>query len=154
LEQDTGLSGHAWTHREPVTDKATSTAALRAIGRLRATVAIPVLAGTEALGVIELYSTSSPDLGPRLMHVLGAVAHELGGFLARRRGELELSPLTAREVEVLSLAALGLPVKGIGERLTISRGTVKSHLEHIYAKFGVVNRTAAVAHALRGGLIE
>jgi two-component system, NarL family, nitrate/nitrite response regulator NarL len=88
------------------------------------------------------------------MHVLAAVAHELGGFFARRRGELDSSPLTARKVEVLSLAALGLPVRGIGERLTIRRGTVKSHLEHIYAKFGVANRTAAVAHALRGGLIE
>jgi ATP/maltotriose-dependent transcriptional regulator MalT len=65
-----------------------------------------------------------------------------------------LLPLTAREVEVLTLAALGLPVSAIGERLAISRGTVKSHLENIYAKLGVVNRTAAVAHALRSGLIE
>jgi ATP/maltotriose-dependent transcriptional regulator MalT len=70
------------------------------------------------------------------------------------RGELESSPLTARELEVLTLAALGLSVSSIGERLTISRGTVKSHLEHIYGKLGVVNRTAAVAQALRTGLIE
>jgi DNA-binding CsgD family transcriptional regulator len=88
------------------------------------------------------------------MQVLGTVAHNLGAFFARRRGELGMSSLTAREVEVLTLAAHGLPVGSIGERLTISRGTVKSHLEHIYAKLGVVNRTAAVAQALRSGLIE
>jgi DNA-binding CsgD family transcriptional regulator len=154
FERGAGLSGVAWMHRETVTDRAVSSASLPSIGRLCATVAIPAVADAEVLGVVELYCASSPELGPRLMRVLGTVAHELGGFFARRRGELDLSPLTAREVEVLSLAASGLPVSGIGERLTISRGTVKSHLEHIYAKFGVVNRAAAVAHALRAGLIE
>jgi DNA-binding CsgD family transcriptional regulator len=154
FERGAGLSGLAWMHREPVTDRAMPGASPPTIGGLRATVAIPALAGDEVLGVVELYCASPSELSPRLMCVLGAVAHELGAFFARRRGELDLSPLTAREVEVLSLAASGLPVSGIGERLTISRGTVKTHLEHIYAKFGVVNRTAAVAHALRAGLIE
>jgi DNA-binding CsgD family transcriptional regulator len=154
FERGAGLRGHAWMHREPVTDKVTSSASTPSIGRLHATIAIPVLAGGEVLGVVELYSTSPPDVSPRLMHVLGTVANELGAFFSRRRGELDLSPLTAREVEVLSLAALGFPVSGIGDRLAISRATVKTHLEHIYAKFGVVNRTGAVAHALRAGLIE
>jgi DNA-binding CsgD family transcriptional regulator len=154
FERGAGLPGHAWIHGEPVTDNATSSASMPSIGRLHATIAIPLLAGAEVLGVVELYSTSPPDLSSRMMHVLGTVAHELGGFFSRRRGELDLSPLTAREVEVLSLAALGFPVSGIGERLAISRATVKTHLEHIYAKFGVVNRTGAVAHALRAGLIE
>jgi DNA-binding CsgD family transcriptional regulator len=154
FERGDGLSGLAWTHGQPVSDSAMSGATLPSFGRLRATVAIPALAGTEVLGVVELYCAAPLELSSRLANVLGTVAHELGAFFARRRGELDLSPLTAREVEVLSLAASGLPVSGIGERLTISRGTVKSHLEHIYGKFGVVNRTAAVAHALRAGLIE
>jgi DNA-binding CsgD family transcriptional regulator len=154
FERGAGLSGLAWMHREPVSDSVISRASVPSIGLLRATVAIPASSGAEVLGVVELYCASPPELSPRLMRVLSTVARELGAFFARRRIELNPSPLTAREVEVLSLAASGLPVSGIGERLTISRGTVKSHLEHIYAKFGVVNRTAAVAHALRAGLIE
>jgi ATP/maltotriose-dependent transcriptional regulator MalT len=88
------------------------------------------------------------------MAVLEAVSHQLGAFLDRHRGVLGLSPLTAREVQVLVLAGRGLPVSEIAQQLTISRGTVKSHLEHIYAKLRVANRTAAVAQALRTGLIE
>jgi ATP/maltotriose-dependent transcriptional regulator MalT len=124
------------------------------VSGLRGTLAIPALSGSGVLCVLELYSADPPTLSERMREVLGAVARELGDFFARRRGELDMSPLTARELEVLTLAALGLPVSSIGERLTISRGTVKSHLEHIYSKLGVVNRTAAVAHALRTGLIE
>jgi DNA-binding NarL/FixJ family response regulator len=106
------------------------------------------------LGVIAFYSSRRPPSTPRLMRVLGAAADELGALFASRRAELDLSPLTRREAEVLGAAARGLPVDAIGEQLGISRGTVKSHLEHIYAKLGVVNRTAAVAHALRAGMIE
>ena len=149
-----GLPGHAWTQAEPVSANSGDGASAPAIGGLRGTLGLPALAGGDVVCVIELYSTSTPDFSGGLMHVLGTVAHELGGFFARRGGELGLSSLTAREVEVLALAALGLPVGSIGERLAISRGTVKSHLEHIYAKLGVVNRTAAVAQALRSGLIE
>jgi hypothetical protein len=38
------------------------------------------------------------------MQVLTAAGHVLGAFLARRRSELKLSPLTARELEVLTPA--------------------------------------------------
>ena len=94
------------------------------------------------------------QLTGRLTHVLTALGHELGSFFARRRGELKPSPLTKREHEVLALADAGLAVGTICERLTISRSTVKTHFEHIYAKLEVSNRTSAVAHALRGGLIQ
>jgi DNA-binding CsgD family transcriptional regulator len=53
--------------------------------------------------------------------------------------------LTAREGEVLELVAAGLTNAQIAERLWISPGTVKKHLENIYAKLGVANRTAAAA---------
>ncbi|HWX97799.1 MAG TPA: LuxR C-terminal-related transcriptional regulator [Solirubrobacteraceae bacterium] len=149
-----GPAGHAWIHAQPVSANPVVSGRTHSMGGLRGTLGLPALARGEVMCVIELYSTSAPQFSDRLMHVLGTVAHELGAFFARRRGELDLSPLTAREVEVLTLASIGLPVGGIGERLTISRGTVKSHLEHIYAKLGVVNRTAAVAQALRSGLIE
>ena len=82
-----------------------------------------------------------------------AIGYEVGEFLGHRRGELVPPALTARELEVLELAAQGYSGRQIAERLRISPATIKTHFEHIYAKFGVSGRTAAVAQAMRAGLI-
>ncbi len=60
-----------------------------------------------------------------------------------------LDHLTAREAEILELVAAGLTNAAIAERLWISPGTVKKHLDSIYSKLGVANRTAAAAHVAR-----
>lgn len=60
-----------------------------------------------------------------------------------------LDRLTPREAEILELVAAGLTNAAIAERLWISPGTVKKHLDNVYAKLGVANRTAAVARAGR-----
>jgi DNA-binding CsgD family transcriptional regulator len=57
----------------------------------------------------------------------------------------DLERLTTREGEILELVAAGLTNAAIAERLWVSPGTVKKHLENVYAKLGVANRTAAVA---------
>ena len=62
--------------------------------------------------------------------------------------------LTARELEVLRLAADGGSTATIAERLGISPATVKSHFEAGYAKLGARNRAEAVAIAFRRGLIS
>ncbi len=59
------------------------------------------------------------------------------------------APLTRREREVLDLVASGATNAVIAERLWISPGTVKKHLEHIFAKLDVGSRTAAVARTGR-----
>jgi DNA-binding NarL/FixJ family response regulator len=64
------------------------------------------------------------------------------------------TPLTPRELEVLTLAAQGLTGPEIAERLLLSAATIKTHLENLYAKMGVSSRVAAVAYALREGLID
>jgi RNA polymerase sigma factor (sigma-70 family) len=56
----------------------------------------------------------------------------------------EIEALTAREREVLLLVADGLTNAEVAERLWISPGTVRRHLENVYAKLGVRTRTAAV----------
>lgn len=62
--------------------------------------------------------------------------------------------LTEREHEILRLVATGCSAPEIGRRLFISTGTVKTHLHHIYKKFGVPERGAAVAEAMRRGWVE
>jgi two-component system, NarL family, nitrate/nitrite response regulator NarL len=72
----------------------------------------------------------------------------------RLRRDDDLPALSARELEVLRLAADGLSSVEIGERLHLSRTTVRTHLQHVYEKLGVGDRTAAVAQALRSGLLH
>jgi DNA-binding CsgD family transcriptional regulator len=61
--------------------------------------------------------------------------------------------LTAREQEVLALAAQGLSRTQIGEQLGLRLYTISSHLKNIHRKLGVHSRAAAVAVALRQGLL-
>ncbi|MFF3766111.1 response regulator [Streptomyces sp. NPDC001922] len=63
-------------------------------------------------------------------------------------------PLTARETEVLILIAHGLSNGEIGERLYLSRATVKTHINRIFAKTGVRDRAQAVRYAYRTGLAD
>jgi two-component system nitrate/nitrite response regulator NarL len=118
------------------------------------TVAVPCCAGRDTLGVIALLGPGPVELGDEAIEVLAHAGRCLGAFLARRRGELGLCPLSPRELQVLGMAGQGLSVRGIASDLTISPATVKTHLEHIYRKLGVRDKTAAVASALRAGYID
>jgi DNA-binding CsgD family transcriptional regulator len=62
--------------------------------------------------------------------------------------------LSPRELDVLSLASHGLSYFEIAEELVVSPATVKTHLANIYTKLGVSDKAAAVAAALRRGLID
>ena len=63
------------------------------------------------------------------------------------------APLTPRELEILDLAAAGCNGPMIAARLVVSAATVRTHFEHIYEKLDVRDRAAAVAKAMRLGLI-
>jgi DNA-binding NarL/FixJ family response regulator len=65
----------------------------------------------------------------------------------------EEEALSARELEVLSLAAEAMSNSQIASRLYISEGTVKRHLTNVYSKLGVSSRIEAINKALRAGLI-
>lgn len=85
------------------------------------------------------------------------LAAELHDGLAREiklRSSDETPVLTPREQEILALTAEGLSAPEIGRRLYLSPATVKTHLQHLYGKLGVSDRAAAVAEAMRRGLLE
>jgi two-component system nitrate/nitrite response regulator NarL len=84
-------------------------------------------------------------LGPELA---GAVASQI-----RERARTDVPVLTDREREVLALLCDGLSAPQIAERLFLGTATVKTHLAHLYGKLGVSDRAAAVAVALRRGMV-
>ena len=61
--------------------------------------------------------------------------------------------LTARELEVLRLLAVGRSNQSIARELVVVLDTVKKHVSHVLAKLGAANRTEAVARARDLGLI-
>jgi len=65
-----------------------------------------------------------------------------------------LPPLSPRETEVLQIIAKGMSNREAADVLHLSRSTIRTHLEHIYAKLDVTNRTEAVAEGIRKGIID
>jgi DNA-binding CsgD family transcriptional regulator len=64
-----------------------------------------------------------------------------------------LDDLTDREMDILRFVAAGLSNQAIAKRLNISAETVKWHNKHVFSKLSAKNRTQAVAHARRLGVL-
>jgi DNA-binding CsgD family transcriptional regulator len=151
--------GRAWTDRQPVVSPHPASgspperaAAMRQAG-LVTTVAVPAVMVDETLAVLEFLSVEPVDPSDQLMRALTGIGHEIGYFLAQHRGALGEPLLTPREVQILQLAARAYSAAEIAEELFLSRATVKRHFERAYARLGVSDRAAAVAEAMRQGLI-
>jgi DNA-binding CsgD family transcriptional regulator/PAS domain-containing protein len=160
LPKGIGLVGWAWESREPV-DLAALSPNRRYVRQemaeragLKTAVALPALAGDEVLGVIDVHTVDQVAITAQSLQTLRGIGYEIGHLLASRRGQLVRNPLTRRELQILRLAADGLSTPQIAGELVIERSTVKTHFDHIYAKLGKSDRAAAVAHALRRGLID
>jgi DNA-binding NarL/FixJ family response regulator len=72
----------------------------------------------------------------------------------RMADSLAHSSLTEREIEVLELLADGLSNKLIARHLSLTEGTVKSHVGAILDKLGATSRTQAVIFAAKRGLVQ
>ncbi|ATB38479.1 DNA-binding response regulator [Cystobacter fuscus] len=65
-----------------------------------------------------------------------------------------VKPLSDREKEILQLIAKGVSNSEAAQVLSISKATIRTHLEHIYRKLEVTNRTEAVTEGIRKGIIS
>jgi two-component system, NarL family, nitrate/nitrite response regulator NarL len=81
------------------------------------------------------------------------IQSELAGQL-RIRAHPEAPLLSPREREILELIAAGDLAPDIAKRLGLSPATVRTHLQHLYEKLGVSDRAAAVAAAMRRGMLD
>lgn len=66
----------------------------------------------------------------------------------------ELEQLTEREIEVLTLIGRGLSNKEIADRLYLSEGTVKSHVNRVFSKLSLRDRAQAVVTAYETGIVR
>lgn len=80
-----------------------------------------------------------------------AIPSEIAAQLADHMSD---ETLTAREIEVLQQVAEGNRNRDIADRLFISEGTVKVHIQHIMDKLGASDRTQAITIAVRRGIIH
>jgi DNA-binding NarL/FixJ family response regulator len=79
------------------------------------------------------------------------VSPTIASKLAERMTRVQLTP---REMSVLKLLAEGKANREIAEALSISEGTVKIHVTHLFEKLSVTSRTEAIATAMRRGLVR
>jgi DNA-binding CsgD family transcriptional regulator len=98
----------------------------------------------DALGPDRFGAAWSEGTAMTLDEVVALVRRQRG---TRSRPSSGWASLTPTELEVVRLAVEGFSNPAIAERLFIGRGTVKTHLSHVYAKLGIANRTELASFA-------
>jgi DNA-binding NarL/FixJ family response regulator len=112
----------------------------------------------------ELEETVRRELGDEAYQLAHSEGRELTTddamiWIRRTRGERKRpargwESLTPTELRVVQLVCEGLTNPQIGERMFISRGTVKVHLSHIFAKLGIATRAELAAGATRRAHVD
>ncbi|GAA2658382.1 response regulator transcription factor [Streptomyces lunalinharesii] len=93
----------------------------------------------------------------KVAHGKRVVPEELAGGLVdqiRLRADRDPAVLSERERQVLHGFADGKSIPQLAEELFLGASTVKTHTQRLYEKLGVSDRAAAVAEAMRRGLLE
>ena len=67
--------------------------------------------------------------------------------------QTETEPLSSREREIVRAVALGLRNAEVAQRLAIAEATVKTHLNKVFQKLGIRDRTELVRYAIRVGIV-
>ncbi|MBH1933562.1 response regulator transcription factor [Streptomyces sp. AV19] len=108
----------------------------------------------ELLAAIRIAAAGEALLSPAATKGLIATFLATGGGVTPARPSPSLDTLTAREREVLVHVAGGLSNDEIGERLTVSPLTVKTHVNRAMAKLGARDRAQLVMLAYESGLVR
>jgi DNA-binding NarL/FixJ family response regulator len=101
-----------------------------------------------------LKTASSEEIAATLRGALSGktvVASTIAQDISAFKG---MEPLSARELSVLRLVALGNSNRSIGQALNISEETVKTRIKNILAKLGALDRTHAVTLAVKRGFLD
>lgn len=116
-----------------------------------------ILARALLQGEPEGFTRSFIDEGPQMAALLRSTAASgrspeyarelLAAFSDSPAGDSLVEPLSARELDVLRLMSDGLTNAAIARELVVAQSTVKTHINHIYTKLGVTQRTQAIARA-------
>jgi two-component system NarL family response regulator len=124
-----------------------------------------VFAGLQAGGRGYILKDDDPET---MLRAIRAVAHGeslLGPTIAQKvmrqftalpgkQSPALIDELTPREMEVLKLIAAGLSNREIAEALVLSEKTVKNHINNIFSKLHVYDRSQAMLYAIRQGLVK
>jgi two-component system, NarL family, response regulator len=106
-----------------------------------------------ARGYLLKGSMPTGTLETAIRTIFGGGRHLPPNVAGRLADRLSAPSLTPREIAVLELVARGLSNAEIGAALSVSAGTIKTHLKRIYPKLGVGDRTAAALAAIQRGLV-
>ncbi|GAC1611217.1 MAG: LuxR C-terminal-related transcriptional regulator [Mycobacteriales bacterium] len=109
----------------------------------------PLLLATATERAARGLSCSAPPVVGPVMTLDEAVAYATRSRGSRKRPTHGWASLTPTEHEVVRLVAEGLSNNEIGERMFIGRGTVKTHLSHVFTKLEVSTRSALAAEVTR-----
>jgi DNA-binding CsgD family transcriptional regulator/signal transduction histidine kinase len=144
----------------------TAQAGLERANQAHASKASLSLEHRESLMIFELADDGISLTGFDGLNLMRQWVEQLGGVFESRsdkQGESVLTirfalkpfiEITAREMDVIQLAAEGLTNKEIASKLSLSARTVNFHLDNIYSKLNVSTRTEAAVYALRQGWIK
>jgi DNA-binding NarL/FixJ family response regulator len=123
-----------------------------------------VFAGLKAGGRGYILKDDDPDTMLRAIRAVGhgesllapAIAEKVMRQFAALPGKQTplVDDLTLRETEVLQLIAEGRSNREIAEALTLSEKTVKNHINNIFSKLHVCDRSQAMLYAIRQGLVK
>ena len=123
-----------------------------------------IFAGLQAGGRGYILKDDNPET---MLRAIRAVAHGeslLGPSIAQKvlrqfsalpgKQTPLVDDLTSRELEVLKLIAGGLCNRDIAQELSISEKTVKNHINNIFSKLHIYDRSQAILYAIREGLVK
>ncbi|MCJ7522852.1 MAG: response regulator transcription factor, partial [Dehalococcoidia bacterium] len=106
------------------------------------------VSGDDLISSIRAVCAGEPVLHPAVLVKLMGRLKSQGAITPQPESEQILS---ARELEVLKLAAKGMSNKELAEALFISVRTVQAHMRSIFNKIGVGSRSEAVIYGLKKG---